>query len=649
MKFLKHFLAKRVLSRSTVLVLDILILIFSVFLTYLLRYNFNTLLSSMDEIAVFLIVLIFFNFITFFFFKTFSGILRFSSFNDLLKIIFALSIGYFLTFVILTLGGPTLGFVHIAREIYVLTYIINAVLMIFFRIFVKESYDLLTNEIRNPKNVFVYGTQQPGIRIAKSLKGSNEFNFRVRGFITDEEQMVGMHILGVKVYGAGENLFRVLEQKDIKSIIISPHKMEEIKDSHLLDRFLENSISLITTSPISEWTGDKITKGQLKEVQIEDLLPRKPIKINMRGIAANLEGKKVMITGAAGSIGSEIVRQAAQFNPYRLILIDQAETPLHSLRLEIKEKWRELKALTIVADVANYSRLEKIFQETKPDYIFHAAAYKHVPMMEENASEAVQTNIQGTKNTADLAVKYKVKKYVMISTDKAVNPTNVMGCSKRISEIYVQSLAKHIAENKTSSTQFITTRFGNVLGSNGSVIPLFREQIRKGGPVTVTHPDIIRYFMTISEACQLVLEAGSMGEGGEIFIFDMGNPVKILDLAKRMIRLSETNQNIKIEFSGLRHGEKLYEELLNSEELAKPTHHDKILVAKVREYEYSEVNQLINELIKKSFEYDDMQTVALMKAIVPEFRSINSPYETIDEYNEAHGAVKKGKSLPPKN
>jgi FlaA1/EpsC-like NDP-sugar epimerase len=389
----------------------------------------------------------------------------------------------------------------------------------------------------------------------------------------------------------------------------------------------------MTTLPLSEWSSDKITKNQLKDIQIEDLLPRKQIKINMRGIADNLEGKRVMITGAAGSIGSEIVRQVAAFNPYRLILIDQAETPLHTLRLEIRDKWKEVKAHTIVADIANYSRLEKIFKDTNPDYIFHAAAYKHVPMMEENVSEAIQTNIQGTKNLADLAVKYHAQKFVMISTDKAVNPTNVMGCSKRISEIYVQSLAKHIRDNKISSVQFITTRFGNVLGSNGSVIPLFKEQIKKGGPVTVTHPDIIRYFMTISEACQLVLEAGSMGEGGEIYIFDMGEPVKILDLAKRMIRLSESPNKIKIEFSGLRHGEKLYEELLSAAEHTKPTYNDKIMVANVREHEYEKVHKLVTELIENSFCYDDMVNVAAMKAIVPEFKSVNSPYESIDIYN----------------
>lgn len=631
MKFLKNFLAKSVLSRTTVLLLDVLMLTVSVVIAYLLWFKYEVIGASIGQMSILLVLLLFFNIVTFFFFKTFSGILRFSSFEDLLKIFYALTIGYGITYLFVQVLSFSHTTFQISIQVFILAYIMNAVLMVFSRVIIKETYDLLTSQYRDSYNVFIYGTKLPGIRIAKSLKGSNEFKFRVKGFISDEEPMIGKNILGVKVYGTDANLFRAIEQMNIKKIIVSPHKLQEIKDSQLLDKFLENAISLMTTSPFSEWSSENITLSQLKDIQIEDLLPRKQIKVNMKGIAANIEGKRVMITGAAGSIGSEIVRQVAAFNPFSLILIDQAETPLHSLRLEIRDKWKELKALTIVADVANRTRMEKIFSETKPDYIFHAAAYKHVPMMEENVSEAIQTNIQGTKNLADLAVKYHAKKFVMISTDKAVNPTNIMGCSKRISEIYVQSLAQHIIDEGISSVQFITTRFGNVLGSNGSVIPLFKEQIRKGGPVTVTHPDIIRYFMTISEACQLVLEAGSMGEGGEIFIFDMGEPVKILDLAKRMIRLSEAGKNIKIEFSGLRHGEKLYEELLNCAEHAKPTHNDKIMVANVREYAYKEVHEHIEELIANSFSYDDMKNVAKMKEIVPEFKSINSPFESLDK------------------
>ena len=630
MKFLKRFLAKRALPRVTVLLIDLLILATSFFIIFLLWNSYAAVSIPINVLLLVLLTLLFFNIVAFIYFKTFSGILRFSSFGDLTKIVYSLSAGYSISFIFVKLLEFSGSLFYFNWEVIFLTYILNVVLMVMSRIIIKEVFELVTGQAGAHTNIFVYGTKLPAIRIAKSLSGSNEFNFKLRGFISDEEHMVGKNILGVKVFDTGDDLFRALEQENIKKIIVSPHKLKEMKDSHLLDKFLESSISLTTTLPLSEWSSEKMTKDQFKEIQIEDLLPRKQIKINMQNIAANLEGKRVMITGAAGSIGSEIVRQVAAFNPYSLILIDQAETPLHSLRLEIKSKWKEVRAHTIVADIANESRIEKIFKDTSPDYIFHAAAYKHVPMMEENVSEAIQTNIQGTKILADLAVKYNATKFVMVSTDKAVNPTNVMGCSKRISEIYVQSLAKHIRDNNTSRVQFITTRFGNVLGSNGSVIPFFREQIKTGGPVTVTHPEITRYFMTITEACQLVLEAGSMGEGGEIFIFDMGEPVKILDLAKRMIRLSGLQNTIKIEFSGLRHGEKLYEELLSSAEHTKGTHNDKIMVANVREYEYKEVNKLIVDLIKNSFSYDDMLNVTAMKFLVPEFKSVNSRFESID-------------------
>ena len=383
---------------------------------------------------------------------------------------------------------------------------------------------------------------------------------------------------------------------------------------------------------MSEWGGQPLNRTQLKEIQIEDLLQREPIEVDIHKIASHLEGKRVMITGAAGSIGSEIMRQVASFNPYKLILVDQAETPLHDIRLELQDRWRDIDAETIVADISNPTRIEAIFREYKPQYIFHAAAYKHVPMMEDNVSESIQVNVAGTRTLADLAVKYGAEKFVMISTDKAVNPTNVMGCSKRICEIYVQSLAKKLQEKGEGSVQFITTRFGNVLGSNGSVIPRFRDQIQRGGPVTVTHPEIIRYFMTIPEACRLVLEAGSMGNGGEIYIFDMGKPVKIVDLAKRMISLSGRT-DVKIEFTGLRHGEKLYEELLNVKELTKPTYHDKIMIATVREYDYDEVKERIRNLIEMSYTYDQMKIVAAMKDIVPEFVSKNSCFEALDKKN----------------
>ena len=580
-----------------------------------------------------MLILVFFNTLFFVTFRTFSGILRFSSFSDLIRIMYALTLGYLATFAaILILRRFDPEFI-LSEIVFVAAYVLNVALMIFSRVLTKEVYETITGKDIKPVNVFVYGTKAAGISVAKALRGNKEFNYRVLGFISDEQHMIGKDLLGVNIYPNDNNIFRVLESKDVKTIIVSPQKMEEIKNTNLLNNFVDNNIALITTAPSSEWSSTVTKKVQLKEVQIEDLLPRDPININMMEIASNIEGRRVLVTGAAGSIGSEIVRQVASFNPYSIILIDQAETPLHDMRLELLEKWRDLRTEIIVADISNATRMEKIFSRTRPQYIFHAAAYKHVPMMEDNVSESVQTNILGAKILADLAVKYNASKFVMVSTDKAVNPSNVMGCSKRICEIYVQSLAKQLEKTGQKTTQFITTRFGNVLGSNGSVIPLFREQIKSGGPVTVTHPEIIRYFMTIPEACQLVLEAGAMGNGGEIYIFDMGKPVKILDLAKRMIRLSGS-QNVKIEFTGLRHGEKLYEELLNNAEHTKPTHHEKIMVADVREYEYSEVSKQIEALIKVSYDYDDMRTVKKMKEIVPEFQSINSPFEAVDRLLE---------------
>ncbi len=633
-KIFENFLSNRVLSRFSIFLIDHLMILFSSISIYLIRYGFSGLTPEVRADGITLtLLLILFNTIFFVSFRTFSGILRFSSFTDLMRIFYALVMGYMLAFIAVLVIKRFDSEFAASNVTFIAIFFLNMFLMIFSRILVKETYESITGRSVKPVNVFIYGTKQAGISVAKALKGNSEFNYRVMGFISDEHHMIGKQLMGVTIHANDENLFRTLETKDVKTIIVSPQKMEEIKNSNLLVNFVDHNISLLTTVPVNEWSGTMMSKAQIKDVQIEDLLPRDPIQVNMLQIAENLEGKRVMVTGAAGSIGSEIVRQVATFNPYSIILIDQAETPLHNMRLELQERWRDLRTEIIVADISNAPRMEKVFARTRPQYIFHAAAYKHVPMMEDNVSESVQTNILGAKIVADLAVKYNARKFVMVSTDKAVNPSNVMGCSKRICEIYVQSLAKHLEKTGLHTTQFITTRFGNVLGSNGSVIPLFRDQIRNGGPVTVTHPEIIRYFMTIPEACQLVLEAGAMGHNGEIYIFDMGKPVKILDLAKRMIRLSGT-PNVKIEFTGLRHGEKLYEELLNLKELTKPTHHEKIMIAEVREYEYAEVSRQIDNLIKVSYDYDDMRTVKKMKEMVPEFQSINSPFEAVDRLLE---------------
>ncbi len=628
----KYFSSKAILSRFTILILDLLIVVFSSTLTFFIRFDLEQLNS---EVTAFFMnrtfVLVAVNLVFFIIFKTFNGVLRFSAFTDLLRIVYALTCGYILSFIILKFSFfASINTIPISNGLYFSNYVANVFIMIFSRIVVKEAYETIIKQRKKAENVFVYGTKEAGMGIAKSLNSNPDLNYLPYGFISDEEAMIGKVLIGLKVYKNDDFLFRIMADKNISKIIVSPQKMLEIQNSRQLDRFIEHNVTLLTTPPIDEWNkGDKV-RVQLKEIQIEDLLPRDPITINMKEIASNIEGKRVMVTGAAGSIGSEIVRQVAAFNPYCIILIDQAETPLHSMRLEMKNNWREVNTKTIIADIVNETRMERIFQEFRPQYIFHAAAYKHVPMMEEDVSESIQTNVRGTKTIADLAVKYKAEKFVMISTDKAVNPTNIMGCSKRICEIYVQAYAKYLQNTNQNFTQFITTRFGNVLGSNGSVIPLFREQIRKGGPVTVTHPEIIRYFMTIPEACQLVLEAGAMGKGGEIYIFDMGEPVKIYDLAKKMIKLSGV-PNVKIEFTGLRHGEKLYEELLNIEECTKPTYHEKIMIADVRVYEYEEVKQQILNLINVSYNYEEMETVRMMKEIVPEFKSKNSPFEAIDE------------------
>ena len=457
--------------------------------------------------------------------------------------------------------------------------------------------------------------------------------FVLVGFVSDETDMTSRYLMGVRVYPNDENLVKEMKRLHARILLVSPLKNDSIRNNPaMVERLVTAGIKIHMTTGIQEWDGKSdLNHTQLKEVDIEDLLPREKIEIDMESVKGLLTDKVILITGAAGSIGSEIVRQVAQFNPRKLILIDQAETPLHDIRLMMAKQWPDIEAQTIVGDICMKERMEEIFAESRPDYVFHAAAYKHVPMMENNPGESIRNNVDGTRIIADLSVKYNVKKFVMVSTDKAVNPTNVMGCSKRICEIYVQSLDKAIKDGKVKGvTQFVTTRFGNVLGSNGSVIPLFKEQIKNGGPVTVTHKDIVRYFMLIPEACKLVLEAGTMGNGGEIFVFDMGNPVRIIDLAQRMIQLSGA-KDVQIKITGLRDGEKLYEEVLNEKENTQPTFHPKIKIAKVREYDYEDACRQVNALVKASVTESDMEIVRRMKEMVPEFKSQHSVYEVLDK------------------
>ncbi len=565
-------------------------------------------------------------------FHTYSGVMRYTSFADIHRIAFANFIGGFAIAFMRQVFKYDIYFVQIRIRELAMTFVLATAVMWTVRMIVKYMYEFYKRD-QDARGVFIYGVKTGGVSIARSLLNDTDMSYKLKGFVSDASDIVGKMLMGVKVYRNDRNLLKMMEKEKADTFFVSPLKKDDfIKQTALVDMLIEKGISIFMMPLATEWDGKSdIYASQLHEIEVEDLLPREEINIDLDAMMSLLKGKRIMVTGSAGSIGREIVRQVAKFHPSQLILVDQAETPQHNVRLMLKNDFPEVKAETIVTTICNKGRMETIFNQFRPDYVFHAAAYKHVPMMEDNPCESVQNNICGTCVIADLAVKYEVKKFVMISTDKAVNPTNVMGCSKRICEIYVQSLDRAVKEGKlTGVTRFVTTRFGNVLGSNGSVIPIFREQINNGGPVTVTHPDILRYFMLIPEACKLVLEAVTMGKGGEVFVFDMGAPVKIVDLAKRMIRLSGA-KNIEIEFTGLRDGEKLYEEVLNDKEITMPTFNDKIRIAKVREYDFDTVKKQIEQLIHDSYEFDNMLTVRQMKQIVPEYKSNHSVYESLDK------------------
>ena len=565
-------------------------------------------------------------------FHTYSGIIRYSSFVDLQKVGFAVLFGLICVVVFQALTDFSPYLVYIRKRDLILSALLAMSLMWMMRVFVKYFY-VSTFRVAKAERAFIYGVKQGGVSLAKSIQNQDPARFVLAGFISDMAEIGNRYLMGVKVYPNNEDLIGVMRRLQADVLLVSPLKVEAIRNNQeMVDRLIKANIKIYMTPAAQEWDGrSDLSHTQLREVNIEDLLPRDKIEIDLEAVRKQLTGKRILITGAAGSIGSEIVRQVAQFAPERMVLIDQAETPLHDVRLMMARGWPDIESYTVVSDICVRERMEELFEEHRPDYVFHAAAYKHVPMMEDNPEESVRNNVDGTRVIADLAVKYGTRKFVMVSTDKAVNPTNVMGCSKRICEIYVQSLDQAIKDGKVSGrTQFVTTRFGNVLGSNGSVIPLFKEQIKRGGPVTVTHKDIIRFFMLIPEACKLVLEAGTMGNGGEIFVFDMGKPVRIVDLAERMIRLSGV-KGIEIRFTGLRDGEKLYEEVLNEDETSKPTFHPKIKIAQVRAYDYADANLRIDALVHACAVEGDMQIVKRMKEIVPEFKSQHSKYEVLDK------------------
>ena len=605
-----------------------------IFISYLFIYQqINSgakALGILGQLSMFFAIFTLFHAIGFKIFHTYDGILRYSSFIDLQRVFYAVTFGAVLSAITKNMLLSTHFFpgVEIEYRNIVLGALISTLVLWAIRVIAKTIFDVSLSDY-NIKHAFIYGVKEGGIGLAKQIKNSKPMKFKLMGFISDDTKIKHHHLMGTKVYAPDLNTIRKMRNNNISTLLISPGAINVFRaNKDFQDALLAEGIHIYMPTT-QEWNRNE--QQQLKEVSIEDLLPRDEISIDMESVGAMLHGKRILITGSAGSIGSEMVKQIAKYSPAELILIDSAETPQHDIRLMMAKQFPEIKAETIVTTICSKSRMEHIFKTYLPDYVFHAAAYKHVPMMENNPCESIQNNVYGTKILADLAIKYGVKKFVMISTDKAVNPTNVMGCSKRICEIYVQSLNKAVKEGIVKGeTQFVTTRFGNVLGSNGSVIPLFKKQIKAGGPVTVTDPRIIRYFMLIPEACKLVLEAGTKGNGGEIFVFDMGKPVNIADMAQRMINLSGA-KNVEIKYTGLRAGEKLYEEVLNEKESTKPSFHDKIRIAEVREYDYTEVSKQIDNLIEKSKLYDEMLTVKIMKEIVPEYKSNNSIYEKLDK------------------
>ena len=630
------YFGKKALPYWCIVIFDFVLCLFGGLFVMWLRHSMSDMLTYMPRLMHTFLAFGVANLIGFRVFHTYSGILRYSQFVDLLRVLYAgvlslvLALGF--DFVVCNYGLED-TFMPLTGSMIVIIYICTVALMCFSRVLIRQIFESMLIG-KNAENVLIYGTHAGAIAMTNEINSTKPVKFIICGYIGDSKPHYKERLMDKRIYSTQEDLLSVIKEKNIGVVMVSPLKHELfIKNREFQDKLINAGVKIYVAQNAEEWSKHKDVneRVQMREVKIEDLLPRDEIQVDMESVGALLRGKKVLITGSAGSIGSEMVRQIAIYKPAEMMLIDQAETPQHDIRLMMMNQYPDILAHTVVTSICKQDRMEEIFSTFKPDYVFHAAAYKHVPMMEDNPSESVQNNVMGTKVIADLSVKYGVKKFVMISTDKAVNPTNVMGCSKRICEIYVQSLDKAIKDGKVKGvTQFVTTRFGNVLGSNGSVIPLFRKQLAAGGPLTVTHPKIIRFFMLIPEACKLVLEAGTHGKGGEIFVFDMGEPVRIADLARRMILLSGA-KNVEIKYTGLREGEKLYEEVLNENENTLPSFHKKIRIAMVRNYEYDEAERDIEELCAIAGKYDDMATVGKMKSIVPEYISKHSRYEALDK------------------
>ena len=640
-KILNWYFTKNSLPYWSILLIDCLIIVFSAMSIYWLFHQADLLAENFPKVLLTSCIFVLLSFPGFRIFHTYSGFMRFSSFVDLMRVTYCNLVS--LVLVLICMWGVEQlpvkwlnWFMPFTTKQIALIFVISTLLMWALRIFVKTLYDQALSNTK-AERALIYGALSGGVGLAKNINTVRPRRFVLKGFISHSEKLKHHTLMGEPVFSTDEDIAKIIKERDIRAVLVAPSRVDDFRNNQALqDIIIGAGAKIYMTTIAKEMNTEDVNSMQdadmhIHEVSVEELLPRDEIRVDMKSLGEMLTGTTVFITGAAGSIGSEIVRQVAAYKPAHMILIDQAETPMHDVRLMMAKEFPDVQALTIVTSISRKTRMDTLFKRYKPDYVFHAAAYKHVPMMEDNPSEAVLNNIYGTKVIADTAVRYGVKKFVMISTDKAVNPTNVMGCSKRICEIYVQSLDQAIKLKKINApTQFVTTRFGNVLGSNGSVIPLFREQIKRGGPLTVTDERIVRFFMLIPEACKLVLEAGVKGNGGEIFVFDMGQPVKIIDLAKRMIKLSGA-KNVEIEITGLRPGEKLYEEVLNELEGTKPTFHEKIRIAQVREYDYEQVRQAIDDLVELSKQYDNMATVKKMKEIVPEYKSKNSEYEVLDQ------------------
>lgn len=630
-KFFAWYFSRQALSYWSVLLIDCLCVVAALFLAYLCNHSAGDTFEHIVPLLEYAGIAVACFVVGFRVFHTYSGIIRYSSFSDLIRVSKAVVTGLALMLLVEAFTHFGKDYAEMDIDDFVMTGLLVVAFMLLERIWVKTLHDdTLASHRTTP--VFIFGVKKGGVAIAKNINAMENAPYKVVGFTANEKDLLDKHLMGLKVYPFDGSLIEAMHKKGADTLIVSPLMMDTLQhDDEMQNAMIDAGIKILIMPRAREWNGKSdIDVAQLREVTPEDLLPREKIEIDMKAAADLITGRRILITGGAGSIGSEMVRQIATYSPGLLIIVDQAETPMHDIRMMMERQWPGVNARTIVADISDERMMERVFGMYEPEYVFHAAAYKHVPMMEDNPYQAVVNNVKGTRVIADMAVKYGTKKFVMVSTDKAVNPSNVMGCSKRICEIYVQSLDAAIKRGTVEGgTRFVTTRFGNVLGSNGSVIPIFREQIRRGGPVTVTDPEIIRYFMLIPEACKLVLEAGTMGNGGEIYVFDMGSPVRIADLAERMIKMSGAT-DVEIQFTGLRPGEKLYEEVLTDDETALPTFHQKIKIAKVRMYEYSAVAAAIGELIDNAFGDTDMQTVARMKRIVPEFKSQHSKYEQLD-------------------